>query len=354
MRFARPLFLPILLLSAFFWSCSEEPTGIADSGPVLTPQAVSLGLGVLRRANPQSPCATAPYRQFDFWVGEWDVENPDGSEAGTNRISIGLDGCLVEESWTGVGGFRGRSLNTYDARTGQWHQSWLDVGAQHLRLAGGLEGGSMVMGGDRISLRGIPIHDQITWSQLPGGVVRQLWEIDVFPPGQEPFTIINFDGRYFPSPGIVPAPGQAFGACQAAEFDQLDFWLGSWDVLGPNGLTLGESEVAEDLDNCLVEQTLSTPKGYEAKSFLGYDHRPGLWFQTFLDSEGQWLLLSGGLVGDRMVLTGKGPGSGMSGQEVEVRVTTWADGPDRTLQTWETSKDGGGSFKTEIELVYTR
>lgn len=129
---------------------------------------------------------------------------------------------------------------------------------------------------------------------------------------------------------------------------------GSWQVEGANGLALDESAVAEDLDNCLIEQTLASPKGYEAKSFLGYDPRPQQWFQTFLDSEGHWLLLSGGLVGDRMVLTGKGPGPGSSGQEVDVRVTTWADGPDRIIQTWETSKDGGSSYKTEIELVYAR
>lgn len=354
MRLARPLLLPILLLTAFFWACSDDPAGVPTAGPEAAglDTEASSGLGVLRRATPQSPCHAAPYRQFDFWVGEWDVENPSGAQVGTNRISIGLDGCLVEESWTGSNGTRGRSLNTYDSRTGQWHQSWLDVFAQHLRLAGGLEGDAMVMSGDRVALSGVPIRDEITWTPLPTGVVRQFWEITVFPPGADPFTITAFDGRYFPSPGIMPAPEVPVGLCTAAEFDQLDFWLGSWAVEGTNGLALGESEIAEDLDNCLIEQTLSTPKGYEARSFLGYDPRPGAWFQTFLDSEGQRLLLTGGLIGDRMVLTGKGPGPGSSGRDVDVRVTTWADGPDRVLQTWETSNDGGSSWKVELELVY--
>ena len=356
MRLARSSLLPILLLTAFFWGCAEEPTGVLPSDPesVILSGEPAIGLGALRRSVPRSPCHAPPYRQFDFWVGDWDTENPSGTQVGTDRLTIGLDGCLVEESWTGAAGFRGRSLNAYDARTGQWHQSWLDVFAQHLRLAGGLEGESMVLSGDRIALSGVPIRDEITWTPLPTGVVRQFWEITVFPPGGDPFAITAFDGRYFPSPDFMPAPEQSAGLCTDAAFDELDFWLGSWRVEGGNGLALGESEVAEDLDNCLIEQVLSTPKGYEAKSFLGWDPRPQAWFQTFVDSEGQWLLLSGGLVGDRMVLIGKGPGPGSSGKEVDVRVTTWADAPDRLVQTWETSKDGGASWKTEIQLVYTR
>ena len=37
-------------------------------------------------AQTAPPCKARPeYRQFDFWVGEWDVQNPQGQTAGTNR-----------------------------------------------------------------------------------------------------------------------------------------------------------------------------------------------------------------------------------------------------------------------------
>ena len=32
-------------------------------------------------------CADPAYRQFDFWIGEWQVHTPDGKLAGTNRIT---------------------------------------------------------------------------------------------------------------------------------------------------------------------------------------------------------------------------------------------------------------------------
>ena len=31
-------------------------------------------------------CCTENHRAFDFWVGTWQVTNPDGSPAGTNTI----------------------------------------------------------------------------------------------------------------------------------------------------------------------------------------------------------------------------------------------------------------------------
>ncbi len=49
-------------------------------------------------------CTAPPHREFDFWVGRWDVENPSAVQVGTNAILSGLDGCAVLEHWTGAGG----------------------------------------------------------------------------------------------------------------------------------------------------------------------------------------------------------------------------------------------------------
>jgi len=47
------------------------------------------------------PCAYAKEnRQFDFWVGEWDVSTTQGSvPAGTSRIELILGDCVVLENW---------------------------------------------------------------------------------------------------------------------------------------------------------------------------------------------------------------------------------------------------------------
>jgi len=76
-------------------------------------------------ATPQTPppppgCATeaSPYRDFDFWIGHWDVYDPDGNFAGENLISVREGGCLLLEEWTGSQGGSGTSMNFYDPAAG--------------------------------------------------------------------------------------------------------------------------------------------------------------------------------------------------------------------------------------------
>ena len=66
-------------------------------------------------ATASVPCSAPENRQFDFWLGEWDVTTPDGKLAGTNRITRILSGCALREEWSGAGGIRGTSLNVFDA-----------------------------------------------------------------------------------------------------------------------------------------------------------------------------------------------------------------------------------------------
>lgn len=76
----------------------------------------------------QKPCAGNPaYRQFDFWIGQWEAFGPNGKKSGDSRIELLLDSCIILENWTGAqGGYAGKSYNTYNAATGKWQQYWVD------------------------------------------------------------------------------------------------------------------------------------------------------------------------------------------------------------------------------------
>ena len=77
------------------------------------------------------PCSGEAFRQFDFWIGEWDVFKQDGTTAGDSRISVILDSCVILEEWTSARPrqtffYKGKSFNTYNTVTKQWQQTWVD------------------------------------------------------------------------------------------------------------------------------------------------------------------------------------------------------------------------------------
>lgn len=121
------------------------------------------------------PCDSAEYRQFDFWLGEWEVRNPEGDVVGTNTITAVSGGCGLHEQWEGAGGGVGESLNAYDRRTGSWHQTWVGGRGLVLRLEGGLRDGAMVLEGGLIEGDDVVLQ-RITWTPSSDGSVRQLWE----------------------------------------------------------------------------------------------------------------------------------------------------------------------------------
>ena len=122
------------------------------------------------------PCTAPEYRQFDFWVGDWDVQNPAGASVGHNLVTLEQEGCLIIEHWTSAtGGQTGTSFNYYDVRDKKWHQLYLDnsgnAGA-FPAMAGTLQSDHMVMltdnDGGQVS--------RWAWYVLSPGKVRQMAE----------------------------------------------------------------------------------------------------------------------------------------------------------------------------------
>ncbi|CAG0996105.1 hypothetical protein BURK1_02546 [Burkholderiales bacterium] len=139
-----------------------------------------------------APCDAPAYREFDFWLGEWNVRTPDGRLAGVNRIEREYGGCVLHERYDTGKGYRGESLNTWDAARKVWHQAWVDSSGTLLLLEGRLAAGSMLLEGQTIEPDGRATRHRITWTPDAGGSVRQLWEST----DANGTWTVAFDGRY--------------------------------------------------------------------------------------------------------------------------------------------------------------
>ena len=145
-------------------------------------------------------CRAGEYRQFDFWVGDWEVRDPQGRVVGHNRIAPVIAGCALREEWTSADGKNvGTSLNAYNQTDQRWHQSWVDNAGTRLDLVGGLRAGAMVLEQRQTGASARDV-ERITWTPLPAGRVRQHWQSSK--DGGRTWTTA-FDGTYV---RLAPSP----------------------------------------------------------------------------------------------------------------------------------------------------
>ncbi len=98
-------------------------------------------------ADTSPQCRAAEHRQFDFWLGDWDVYDvPDtGAVVARARITRMLGGCALREEYTQLDGMVGESFSLWDPSRRRWHQSWATNRSALLLLEGALENGRMVL-----------------------------------------------------------------------------------------------------------------------------------------------------------------------------------------------------------------
>lgn len=132
----------------------------------------------------QKPCSRPEFRQFDFWIGDWEAFGKNGSKAGDSKISLILDSCVILEEWTSASfqqGLRyaGKSFNSYNAASKQWQQTWTDnTGNTTEFLRGEGSDGKIIYYADKVAgPQGKNFMRRLTFTKLSDDKVRQFGEM---------------------------------------------------------------------------------------------------------------------------------------------------------------------------------
>ena len=81
---------------------------------------------------PAASCSERPANhRLDFWLGDW-IVYVGGALDGTSHIVSILGGCAVQEEWTDISGYQGRSWFFVDPGTQRLKQIWLTSRAAQL------------------------------------------------------------------------------------------------------------------------------------------------------------------------------------------------------------------------------
>ena len=130
------------------------------------------------------PCSGPQFRQFDFWIGDWDVFGKNGQKAGDSKISLILDSCIILEEWISANvqqGLRyaGKSFNTWNSASKEWQQTWVDnTGNTTAYTHGKFEDKKIIFNTDPFPFSKDTIAvRRLTFFDLGKDKVRQLGEI---------------------------------------------------------------------------------------------------------------------------------------------------------------------------------
>ena len=154
----------ILLIGCVLAAATETPAAGAQAQP----------------GQPPEVCVTPQHRQFDFWVGRWDVyRTSNGELVAHSLVERRYGGCAIRENWMPHRGRGGGSLNSYLPDRDIWRQTWVDGMNAYAVFEGGMRDGAMVLQGVWRGAEGPGTEPlvRIRWTRSEDGHVRQFGEI---------------------------------------------------------------------------------------------------------------------------------------------------------------------------------
>jgi hypothetical protein len=119
--------------------------------------------------------------------------------------------------------------------------------------------------------------------------------------------------------------------CRDPIHDDFDFWVGEWDVYGPNGALAGTNSIRKEEQGCLLVERWTGVKGGTGQSYNFVDLETGRWRQVWVSPEAT-IDYSGGLdeTGAMRLEGAIGYGPGKPGNGAKFR-GAWTPNPDGTV-----------------------
>lgn len=142
--------------------------------------------------------------------------------------------------------------------------------------------------------------------------------------------------------------------CSAAEYRQLDFWIGDWDTFETDDLdgpSIARARVEPIAQGCAVHELYEQGDGLVGDSILSYDPVRRQWQQTWVTNRGSIMVLWGGFEDGALVLEGEV--HLRDGTTVMQRIT-WKTQDRGVRETAVLSKDGGKTWTPAFDVLFLK
>jgi hypothetical protein len=163
-------------------------------------------------------------------------------------------------------------------------------------------------------------------------------------------------GVVFITTTIAAAPPAAATSpqCAAAEFRQLDFWIGDWDTVEtetPAGPSIARARVEPIAQGCALHELYEQGDGLIGDSILSYDPVRKQWQQTWVTNRGSLMVLWGNFKNGVLILEGES--HLRDGSTVMQRISWQLQ--DNGVREWAVlSKDGGKTWTAAFDVLFVK
>jgi hypothetical protein len=137
-------------------------------------------------------------------------------------------------------------------------------------------------------------------------------------------------------------------ACTGPEARQFDFWIGEWECTWEGG-GRGSNSVRAILDGCVIEEQFDASPSSDLRgmSLSVYSPVLGRWRQTWVDNDGNYFDMVGGMEDGRMILA-----CDETGTTAKLRMVFSNLEQDSFDWRWERSEDSGRTWKPLWQIRY--
>jgi hypothetical protein len=140
----------------------------------------------------------------------------------------------------------------------------------------------------------------------------------------------------------------------AAEYHQLDFWIGDWDTFEtdtPDGPSEARARVEPIAQGCAIHELYEQVDGLIGDSILSYDPVRKQWQQTWVTNRGAIMVIVGNFKDGALVLEGEV--HLMDGTSRRQRIT-W-EAQDKGVREWAVmSKDNGKTWAPAFDVLFRK
>ena len=152
----------------------------------------------------------------------------------------------------------------------------------------------------------------------------------------------------------TPAATSASSHCSAAEYHQLDYWIGDWDTFeadAAGGPSEARARVAPIAQGCAIHELYEQVDGLIGDSILSYDPVRKQWQQTWVTNRGSIMVIVGNVKDGALVLEGEMHLE--DGKSVIQRIT-WKAQDKGVRESAVLSKDGGKTWASSFDVLFLK